>query len=657
VTAPRGTVAFVVDADPEKSPDDRQVVAARRLGAALAAGGHGVAAVEVRPVAGWTPPAGLRAVVTTSPYLDPALVPDDVPSVAWVIDHPAAWPEHPGLSLFDAVLAGSELLRVRLSIALAGPRRHDHRPLLDVLPLAARHGGDAREAVPAKESAPGLLARLRRRGDAGAAAAPPLEDAVQTAGGIVPAAVYEALAAGRLPRPASRLGLADVGLGALAPVPGTTGTTGAPDAEALRALVATEHTWAVRAAALAGVLDRLADSGRAVAGDRQPRIGFFPDFRAGNPFQELLYGELVARGARVAPVRNPTESLVLRDTGGDLRDYVLHVHWAEVVAQVVVDPNESAARLKAFKELLLGVRERGGHLVWTVHNVLPHDVRHRDVELDLLTFLAAHAELVHAMGDATLELTRPYYEIRPETVAVVPHSSYVGVYPDVISREVARRRLGVLPHDVALLCLGGIRPYRGLDTLLDAFDVLVERDLRVKLLVAGKPGRFPQIREWQERCERHPRIVSRFEIVPDSDLQLWHRAADVAVLPYRGILNSGAFKLAQTFGLPTVAPRAGNLAGRLDPTYALGFDPGVEGDLLRALEAAADLVTDPEAVARAHTAARADAAAYPPERMAEDFADAMARRLRLDRLGPPDRPGPSPEAPSPTAAARPGNES
>lgn len=649
MTAPQGVVAFVVDAAPETAPDDRQVVAATRLAAALAAGGHGVVATEVgnlrRGTAGWTPPAGLRAVVTTSPNLDPALVPDDVPSVAWVIDQPEAWPSHPGLALFDAVLAGSELMRIRLSIALAGPRRHEHRPLLDVLPLAA--GGAADEPGPAPASVPGRLARRLRRGHDRADAPLPVEDPVQAAGGIVPAAVYEALAAGRLPRPAGRLGLAEVGLGALAPVPGT--TAGAPDLEALRALVATEHTWAVRAAALAGVLDRLAP---AAAGERPPRVGFFPDFRAGNPFQELLYGELVARGVRVAPVRNPTESLVLRDTGGDLRDYVLHVHWAEVVAQVVVDPDESAARLKAFKELLLDVRGRGGHVVWTVHNVLPHDVRHRDVELELLQFLAEQAELVHVLGDATVGLTRPHYEIRPETVEVVPHSSYVGVYPDVISRDVARRRLGLLPHDVALLCLGGIRPYRGLDTLLDAFDVLVERDLRVKLLVAGKPGRFPQVRDWQERCERHPRIVSRFELVPESDLQLWHRAADVAVLPYRGILNSGAFKLAQTFGLPTVAPRAGNLAGGLDPTYAIGFDPGVEGDLLRALEAAADLVTDPEAVARARAAARADALAYPPELMAADFADAMARRLEL---GPLVRS--RSEAASLTAAARTGNES
>jgi glycosyltransferase involved in cell wall biosynthesis len=607
----RRTVAFVVEPEPAAAPLHRQVHAASRLGAALTAAGHDVVVLahDRWPPAGQAAPGGLAAVVTTTPRFDPALVPDDVPSLAWVVDHPMSWPGHPGLPLFDAVLAGSGLMRDRIAGALAGPGT---APLVDVLPLAADPPAPARgrgTRLPGRRPATGPVT---------------VTDAVMAVGGIVPATVYEALAAGRLPRVSSRLGLAEVGLGALAPAPGTS-VTGEPDVAALRRTVLAEHTWAVRAAAFSGVLERLA----AALGDdaeRAPRIGFFPDFRATNPYQDLLYAEVVARGARIAPLKRVTESLVPRDTGGDLAGYLLHVHWAEAVAQVVTDPAEAARRLAAFRELLLDVRRRGGTVAWTVHNVLPHDVRHRDVEIELCRFLADQADVVHVMGVATPALTRPLYELDPATVEVVPHSSYDGVYPDVISRAAARHRLGVLDHDVALLALGGIRPYRGLDALLDAFDALLARDLRVKLLVAGKPGTAPQVAEWLERCERHPRIVCRFEHVPESDLQLWHRAADVAVLPYRGILNSGAFKLAETFGLPIVAPRAGNLAELLDPAHTVGFDPDAEADLLRALEAAVDLVTDPEAAARARATARARAAAYPPSRMAADFADVIARR-------------------------------
>ena len=116
-------------------------------------------------VQGWTPPAGrdhgLAAVVTTSPRFDPALVPDDVASLAWVVDHPMSWPGHPGLVLFDAVLAGSALMRDRISVALPAAGT---RPVVDVLPLAADAAG------PAPRPAPGLLARLRGRATAPATA-------------------------------------------------------------------------------------------------------------------------------------------------------------------------------------------------------------------------------------------------------------------------------------------------------------------------------------------------------------------------------------------------------------------------------------------------------------------------------------------------------
>jgi glycosyltransferase involved in cell wall biosynthesis len=599
--ATRRTVAFVVDADPAAAPRDRQVHAAARLGAALTAAGDHVVLVRA---ADWTTPAGappgLRAVVTTTPRFDPALVPDDVAGVAWVIDHPMSWPGHPALALFDAVLSGSALMRDRLAAALwaAGDTG---TPLLGVLPLAAD---------PAPGSPRGRLARLRApRAPAGPVT---VRDAVQAVGGIVPAAVFETLAAGRLPRTTSRLGLAEVGLAG-------------DDVDALRRAVLADHTWERRGAELEAVLAAVARR------PRGPRLGFFPDFRETNPYQALLYARLVADGVRVAPVRRVTDSLVLRDTGGDLGGYVLHVHWAEAVAQVVEDPTAARARLDAFTALLQDVRARRGKVVWTVHNVLPHEVRHRDLEIELCRLLAAEADVVHVMGEATPALTRDLYELDPATVEVVPHSSYTGVYPDVISRAAARKRLGVLDHDVALLALGSIRPYRGLDTLLTAFDALLERDLRVKLLVAGRPGRSPEVAAWVERCKAHPRIVTRFGHVPESDLQLWHRAADVAVLPYRGILNSGAFKLTETFGLPVVAPRSGNVAALLDPAYAVGFDPGAEGDLLRALIEAVDLVTDPEAVARAGAVARARAAEYPPAAMAAGFADVMARRCGLGR--------------------------
>ncbi|HET6919595.1 MAG TPA: glycosyltransferase, partial [Jiangellaceae bacterium] len=165
-----------------------------------------------------------------------------------------------------------------------------------------------------------------------------------------------------------------------------------------------------------------------------------------------------------------------------------------------------------------------------------------------------------------------------------------------------------------------IRPYKGLSLLLDVFDELSRVDPRLRLLVVGRPSRDPAIAGWRDRCEKHPRVVAHFARTPESDVQIWYRAADLAVLPYVSALNSGSFQLALSFDLPVVGARDGEMADLLDPAYSEAFTPGSAADLRRALETAVGrLVGRPEARRAAHAAARE----YPPSAMAHDFADAV----------------------------------
>ena len=157
------------------------------------------------------------------------------------------------------------------------------------------------------------------------------------------------------------------------------------------------------------------------------------------------------------------------------------------------------------------------------------------------------------------------------------------------------------------------------------FDTLAGSDARLRLLVAGRPGPGAATRELVRRCTDHPRIVAQFQHLAPAALQVWSRAADLAVLPYRIILNSGAFALAQSFDLPVVAPRDGSLRGLLDPECAVGFDPADPVDLRRAVAEGIALATDPAQSAAARAAARRIAARYPPAAMAADFAGALVR--------------------------------
>jgi glycosyltransferase involved in cell wall biosynthesis len=250
-----------------------------------------------------------------------------------------------------------------------------------------------------------------------------------------------------------------------------------------------------------------------------------------------------------------------------------------------------------------------------VHNLLPHDVRHRTLEGELFRFLAESADRIHVLGPATLQAAAPLGGLPADRVTVIEHSSYRGVYPDFVGRDEARRRLGLAADHRALLLFGEIRPYKGLDVLLEAFRTAARSDPRLRLLIAGGVAAAEEGHALLEECRADPRIVTSFERVPDGDVQVWLRAADVVVLPYRAIVNSGALHLALTFGRPVVAPVAGEVAALLQPEFAAGFSPGDPADLARAIGVAVDTLCTPAAAASAACAADR----FPPERMAADF--------------------------------------
>jgi glycosyltransferase involved in cell wall biosynthesis len=380
--------------------------------------------------------------------------------------------------------------------------------------------------------------------------------------------------------------------------------------ERLRDIVMQRHTYRHRAAQLIAALP----AAGAAVNARPVTIGCF-SFTRNNPYQELLYADAVAAGVRVVPTWYPMWRGFPRDDGGPLTNQILHVHWTSAVLQRAAGTFSAYRRLDRFRTAIRDFRARGGRLFWTVHNLLPHDVRHRTLEGELFRFLAEQADRIHVLGPATAAAAAPLGGLPAERVTVIEHSNYRGVYPDFVGRDEARRRLGLGDDDRALLLFGEIRPYKGLDLLLTAFRSAASTDARLRLLIAGGVTAGDEGDALLEQCRADPRVVTCFERVPDSDVQVWLRATDLVVLPYRAIVNSGALHLALTFGRPVVAPMAGEVAALLHPDYAAGFAAGDPVDLARAIAVAVETLCTPAAAASASRAADR----FPPERMAAEF--------------------------------------
>lgn len=343
-------------------------------------------------------------------------------------------------------------------------------------------------------------------------------------------------------------------------------------------------------------------------------VHFAPNYK-GNPYQRMLYAGLPGIHARAVPVKDITEHLVAEAASGN--PGLFHLHWTNPILQPAETESEARTRLDAFTRAVESFTAAGGTLIWTIHNVLPHDADFVDLEVELAETILRHAARVHLLSAQTIDQAASLYAIDPTKAVVIELSSYYGVYPNTVSRSEARATLGIAPTDKALLVAGYIRPYKGIDRMLEVFDDLLAEDPTLRLLIAGRPLDAEGVADLEARCAAHPRVVSKFARIPDDELQLWYGAADVAVLPYTNILNSAAFRLATSLGVPAVGPRMGALTAFDDKPYARLFEPDSSDDLRDVVRAAVADLAGNEQVRRA---ALRDAEAHAPEVMAAEFA-------------------------------------
>jgi glycosyltransferase involved in cell wall biosynthesis len=297
-----------------------------------------------------------------------------------------------------------------------------------------------------------------------------------------------------------------------------------------------------------------------------------PDYsRAGNPYQRLLAGGVTAAGAPVEFFHTTHAFLPflrsLPPVGRARR--ILHLHWVDVL----LAGRRRDQRLRWLAQFVLDlnlVRLRGWAIVWTVHNLYSHECPDRWVEGLTLRSLGriAHQVIVH--GRRAQELVTAEFGIPAAKITVIPHGTYVGVYPDTVTREEARRRLNLDPKTPVFLYLGDMRIYKGVDNLCRAFAALNRPD--ALLVLAGKL--CDEVRdEVTAFSQAQPNVRLFPGFMADDQLQVYLRAADYSVVPYRAILTSTSIVLAKSFHTPVISPDLGCVGETLDCPPDVLYDP------------------------------------------------------------------------------------
>jgi len=270
--------------------------------------------------------------------------------------------------------------------------------------------------------------------------------------------------------------------------------------------------------------------------------------RQSNPYPWLLYSHLSKHGVSI------DEFSTARLLFGKYD--ILHLHWPE---HHFIGPSVVRTLLRAVR--LLGIlsmaRVCGTRLVWTVHNLRPHKQYHPVIERWVWKTFTELIDAYFSLSSSAIEqILRQYPALYRKKVFVAPHGHYRGFYRDDLSKREARRKLDVAVSASVIVFLGRISTYKNTPSLIKSFSQLRDEDL--VLLLAGAPD-GESMEEINGLAKNDPRIRLHLSFVQEDDIQLYLKAADLVVLPFMEILNSGTAMLSLSFGCPILVPEKGSM--------------------------------------------------------------------------------------------------
>ena len=262
---------------------------------------------------------------------------------------------------------------------------------------------------------------------------------------------------------------------------------------------------------------------------------------------------------------------------------ILHLNWLHHFYRSV-DIETTVKWYTHFADNIAFAHALGYRIVWTVHNLYPHErpFPEMDHAARLTVSRLAHEVIAHCRyaADATRRL---FY--RTENLHVIPHGNFIDAYPNRISRKEARRKLGVPEAAFVYLFFGNARAYKGIDRLIKTFRRVVAEDAVLILMTRWglNPAYGEEVERMAGRDERVRIFTSSF--FENDEFQVYLNAADVVVLPFVDVLTSGTAITAMSFGKPVILPRLGCLPELADDTMGLLYDPNRPKALGQALRA------------------------------------------------------------------------
>lgn len=206
-----------------------------------------------------------------------------------------------------------------------------------------------------------------------------------------------------------------------------------------------------------------------------------------------------------------------------------------------------------------------------VDNMVPHEKRFGD---KIFTkYFAKSVDGFLTMSDKVSKDVK-LFSTKPTLLSPHPIFKHFG---EPISKEAARKDLGINLNQKLILFFGFIRQYKGLDLLLNAMAVKKIKEAGIKLMIVGEF--YEDAKPYYDlikTLEIEDSVILQTQFVADSEVKKYVCSADFIIQPYKHATQSGVTPLAYHFEIPMLVTNVGALADTVpDGKVGVVVEPNV----------------------------------------------------------------------------------
>jgi glycosyltransferase involved in cell wall biosynthesis len=210
------------------------------------------------------------------------------------------------------------------------------------------------------------------------------------------------------------------------------------------------------------------------------------------------------------------------------------------------------------------------YYILTIHNILPHD-KHNQLNAILYgwVFKAANQLIVHSKP--MINQLNKDYSIDFNKIYFIEHGIDKIALSNEASREAGRDFYGIKDKYPLILIFGNLLYYKGTDIMINAFNFLAEES-NARLLIVGRcrnNNLKQELKKMVNVSKYKERIIWYDGFLPENKVISTFHAADVLVMPYRNIYQSGVLFMALATGLRSVVSDVGTLKNYISKDFGV----------------------------------------------------------------------------------------